>query len=64
MTVPLELGEAGLQRLGRHEVEVVGRLVEQQHRRPGQLEQQDLEAGLLAAADSVSNGCSAHPCSS
>ena len=38
-----------LERLGRREVEVVGRLVEQQQVAAGQLEQQDLQAGLLAA---------------
>ena len=38
-----------LQRLGRDQVEVVGRLVEQQQGRAGQLEQQDLQPGLLAA---------------
>ena len=41
--------QALLQRLGRDEVEVVGRLVEQQQRRAGQLEQQDLQPRLLAA---------------
>ena len=45
----LEGLEPLLQRLGRLHVEVVGRLVEQQQRRAGQLEQQDLEARLLAA---------------
>ena len=38
-----------LERLGRREVEVVGRLVEQQQVRARQLEQQDLEPRLLAA---------------
>ena len=38
-----------LQRLGRQHVEVVGRLVQQQQGRAGQLQQQDLEPGLLAA---------------
>jgi hypothetical protein len=41
--------EAGLEGLGGLDVEVVGRLVEQQQRGAGQLEQQDLEAGLAAA---------------
>ena len=48
-TVPSKPAEPGLERLGRHEVEVVGRLVEQEQRGAGQLEQQDLEPGLLAA---------------
>ena len=38
-----------LERLGAEHVEVVGRLVEQQQRGAGQLEQQDLEPRLLAA---------------
>src|SRR5947208_3001704 len=38
-----------LQRLGAGQVQVVRRLVEQQQRRAGQLEQQDLQPGLLAA---------------
>ena len=41
--------QALLQRLGAGQVEVVGRLVEQQQRGTGQLEQQDLQPGLLAA---------------
>ena len=41
--------QALLQRLGARQVEVVGRLVEQQQRRAGQLEQQDLKPGLLPA---------------
>ena len=53
MTVPGELGQAGLQRLGRHEVEVVGRLVEQQQGGAGPLQQEDLEARLLAARQRV-----------
>jgi hypothetical protein len=36
--------EAILQGLGGVEVQVVGRLVEQQQRRSGQLEQEDLES--------------------
>ena len=43
----VELGEPVFERLGRHEVEVVGRLVEEQQCRPGQLEQQHLEPRLL-----------------
>ena len=43
--------EALLQRLGAGQVEVVGRLVEQQQRRAGQLEQQDLQPRLLAARE-------------
>ena len=46
----LERLEAVLERLGGLHVEVVGGLVEQQQRRAGELEQQDLEPGLLAAA--------------
>ena len=49
----LERGEPGLQRLGRVQVEVVGRLVEQQQRRAAELEQQDLEPGLLPAGQRV-----------
>src|SRR6476659_7013199 len=45
----LEAVEPLLERLGRLEVEVVGGLVEQQHGRARQLEQQDLEARLLTA---------------
>ena len=41
--------QALLQRLGAGQVQVVGRLVEEQQRRAGQLEQQDLQPGLLAA---------------
>jgi 2-polyprenyl-6-methoxyphenol hydroxylase-like FAD-dependent oxidoreductase len=41
--------QALLQRLGARQVEVVGRLVEQQQRRAGEFQQQDLEPGLLAA---------------
>src|SRR4051794_28693155 len=44
----LERGERLLQGLGREDVEVVGRLVEQEERRAGELEQQDLEPRLLA----------------
>ena len=47
----LEGLQAGLERLGALDVEVVGRLVEQQQRRAGQLEQQDLEPRLLAPAE-------------
>ena len=42
-----------LQRLGAVQVEVVGRLVEQQHRAAGQLQQQHLHAGLLATRQRV-----------
>jgi hypothetical protein len=49
----LERLESLLEGLGRLDVEVVGGLVEQQQRRPGQLEHQDLEAGLLAAAEAL-----------
>ena len=45
----LEPGQPLLQRLGRDQIEVVGRLVEQQHRGAEQFEQHDLEAGLLPA---------------
>jgi hypothetical protein len=45
----LERRQALLKRLGGHQIEVVGRLVEQQKRRAGQFEQQDLETCLLAA---------------
>ena len=45
----LEGGQTLLERLRGLDVEVVGRLVEQEERRPGQLEQQDLEARLLPA---------------
>jgi hypothetical protein len=55
--------QAVLQGLRRLQVQVVGRLVEQQQRGAGQLEQQDLEPGLLTA-DSDSNRCSADLASS
>ena len=45
----LEARERVLERLCRDEVEVVGRLIQQEQRRARELEQQDLEAGLLAA---------------
>src|SRR5688500_17730840 len=45
----LERGQPVLERLGGRQVEVVGRLVEQQQRRAGQLQQQDEEPRLLAA---------------
>src|SRR5262249_8537213 len=38
-----------LQRLGAGEVQIIGRLVEQKQRRPGKLEQQDLQPRLLTA---------------
>ena len=49
----LETRERVLERLGRDEVEVVGRLVEQQQRRARQLEQQDLQPRLLPARERV-----------
>ena len=49
MTVPSNSESAVFERLGRREVEVVGRLVEQEQRGAVELEQQDLEARLLAA---------------
>ena len=49
----LEGVETGLQGLGRLHVEVVGRLVEQEQRGAGELEEQDLEASLLAAAEGL-----------
>ena len=52
-TVPSKAAEPVLQRLGRLHVEVVGRLVEQQQRGAGQLEQQDLQPRLLAAGQRV-----------
>ena len=45
--------EGLLQRLGRDEVEVVGRLVEEQQGRARQLEQEDLEARLLTAGQGL-----------
>ena len=47
----LERLEPLLERLGRLDVEVVGGLVEQQQRRSGQLQQQDLEPRLLTARE-------------
>jgi hypothetical protein len=38
-----------LQGFGALQVQIVGRLVEEQHGRPAQLQQQDVEPGLLAA---------------
>ena len=46
-------GKAVLQRLRRDDVEVVGRLVQQQQRGAGQLQQQDLEARLLPSRELV-----------
>src|SRR5579863_2964499 len=43
--------QAVLESLGRFEVQVVGGLVEEQGRRALELQQQDLEAGLLAAGE-------------
>ena len=48
---PLEGRQPSLERLGGVQVEVVGRLVEQQQGCSGELEQQDLEARLLAARE-------------
>jgi hypothetical protein len=45
----LEGIEPLLQRLGGLQVEIVGRLVEEQQRRTAQLQQQNLEAGLLTS---------------
>jgi hypothetical protein len=45
----LERLQTRLEGLGRLDVEIVGRLVEQQQRGAGELQQQDLEARLLAA---------------
>ena len=44
----LEGGKRRLERLGTLEVEVVGRLVQEQQRRPRELEEQNLEPRLLA----------------
>ncbi len=52
-TVPSKRFEAVLERLGAREVEVVGRLVEEEQGRAAELEQQDLEARLLAARQGV-----------
>ena len=49
----LERLEPLLERLGGLHVQVVGRLVEQQQGRSGQLEQQDLEPGLLPSAEAL-----------
>ena len=43
--------QAVLESLGRFEVQVVSGLVEEQGRRALELQQQDLEAGLLAAGE-------------
>ena len=48
-TVPSNAREPVLERLGRLQVEVVGRLVEEQQRGAVELQQQDLEPGLLTA---------------
>ena len=50
-TVPSNAARPGLERLGRVQVEVVRRLVEQQQRRSPELEQQDLQARLLTAGE-------------
>src|SRR5664280_287106 len=49
----LEGRQGGLQRFGRMQVEAVGRLVEQQQRRAGQLEQKDLQPRLLSSGEGV-----------
>jgi len=49
----VERFEPLLERVSRVQVEVVGRLVEQQHRRAAQLEQEDLEPSLLPAGQRV-----------
>jgi len=49
----IELRQPGFECFGRHEVEVVSRLIEQQQRCPGQFEQQDLKSGLLATRQCV-----------
>ena len=61
-TVPSKAAERLLERLGRGQVEVVGRLVEQQQGGAGQLEQQDLEAGLLAARQRLERLARRAPC--
>jgi hypothetical protein len=45
----LESGESLFQRLRADQVQVVGWLIQQEQGRPTQLQQQDLQAGLLAA---------------
>lgn len=50
---PVEGFQPLLQRLGGLDVEVVGGLVQQQERGAGQLEQEDLEARLLATGERV-----------
>jgi hypothetical protein len=45
----LEFGESFLQRLRTHQVQIVGWLIQQQQSRPTEFQQQDLQAGLLAA---------------
>ena len=62
-TVPTNDVERLFERLGRREVEVVGRLVEQQQVRTGQLEQQDLQPGLLTARQRLERLPVAQPCS-
>jgi hypothetical protein len=59
----LEEIEAMLQRLGGLDVEIVGRLVEQQQGRAAQFQQQNLETCLLTP-DNDSNLCSADLASS
>lgn len=50
---PGKLCDALLERVRRMEVEVVGRLVEQQHRRAGEFEEQNLQSRLLSAGQVV-----------
>src|SRR4051794_2863739 len=45
-----DLRQSGLERFCGHEIEVVRRFVEQEHRRSDQFEEKDLEARLLTAA--------------
>ena len=59
----VELGQAGFERLGGHEVEVVGRLVEQEEVAPERSSRRIWKRACWPP-DSVSNGCSAHVCSS
>ena len=57
----LEAVQRLLERFGRDEVEVVGRLVQQQQRRARQLEQQDLEPRLLPARKCLETPARAWP---
>ena len=58
----LELGEAGLQRLRRDEVEVVGRLVEQQQRRPATAPAAGSGTAPADRRSACRTVCSAQPC--